>query len=60
MLESGEMSDCVIEVQEEQNGGQQEKKKVFYCILLYEITIIRVNNKKGVNWPSDPILMGRQ
>jgi hypothetical protein len=31
MLESGEMSDCVIEVQEEQNGGQD--KKVYYFIL---------------------------
>jgi hypothetical protein len=25
MLESGEMSDCVIEVQEEQNNGQGKK-----------------------------------
>jgi hypothetical protein len=30
MLESGEMSDFVIEVQEEQNGGQE--KKVFQFI----------------------------
>jgi hypothetical protein len=59
MLESGEMSDCVIEVQEQQNGGQD--KKVFYLVYFMLLSYYRQGKEqKGrhVNWPRDSILMG--
>jgi hypothetical protein len=51
MLEMGEMSDCVIEVHEEQNGGQDKNKKVYFII-----KVKRVSNAGC--WPSDLILIG--